>query len=301
MTNIKVEGDKVIIEGGDDNTAKQIAAVAANERIRAEGSFGDKVAAGADKVMDALGSLVDAFGQRTFYAVSWFALAIGCILAWQSGKNVTGIKGAQEAFAVFAVILVIATKFAGGRWGKASRLEHESRVWWRNMAIVGLSVSALFGLALQSSVEMNKQTGFATDLQQLRANQARLNEASLEKLALEESPLFPAASAKLLQAQMDRALSAKAMNFNNEWAKKSVGEMIDHGSETFCRGSSYYKDKYCPDILDLNEQLIMRTDFEDLKSEISKLSADNTVLRDRTREQQNVRLFCNWSSSWWGA
>ncbi|MEL7231400.1 MAG: hypothetical protein AAGJ85_02695 [Pseudomonadota bacterium] len=256
--NIVVRGD-----GMSEATRRQVISEIEHGMVSSHGSVIDKATNWLDEVSDGLGKMAQRF---SFNVLSWILLVIGSLFAFNAGlgmigetKDATGIL--RLAFAFFAVAIVFVAKFSGGRWGKAKRLRQPHGLW-KGLAVSGVAVSAVFALSLVSSIEQNQSTGKSALIEQVRSVRAELSTVQTNIMRAESDLLFPALPSSTLTMQMEAKLSLAPARADGASSGRSLADWVEYGTDGFCRGSSFYKDTYCPDLLDLQSQIDVRKAYE---------------------------------------
>lgn len=277
--NVTVEDTTVTIKAESAATARELAANAERGLISAEGSGGQKAAVKVDGSIRWWGRIVDTLGVRSLHVISFVALGLACVFMWKSGQNLTGIKGAGWLFSIFLVLVVIGAKVGAGRWGKAVRVNSSDKKWWMGLTVLLVVISALFGLAFQAGVTANQETGKSAVVSELRSVKTEIGELQISLLRVQNDLNFPVQSAEALTLRMEGILNRDPGNARGEPSGRPLADWVEYGTDDFCRGTSYYKTTlpYCEQLLDLQELVQVRTDFEKGQSRLDKL---------RTRERE---------------
>jgi hypothetical protein len=295
-----IDGTTVVIHADTEAGARAAAAAAESARLDAEGSPEEKAKYWIDRRLDGVGAMNSAAMRNTAHILAWVFLLIGGAFAWQAGSNLWALDELKPAFGAFAVGVVASAKFAAGRWAKALNDGNASAAaMFRNVAIICVLASAALGFSLQGANMVNRQTGATTIKVQIEDY-----EGSLRRMRAEADEIDrPREAAAQIERELQALLARSAINFDGRPAPFNVAGAVEHGTETFCRGSSFYKNKYCPDILDLQGALEARqiyeqkiTDIRMTEQMISDLRAQTTHLSGAEAIGQTLGV-----SGLWGA
>lgn len=278
--NTEIDGTTVVIRAETEHAARAAAEAAESARLNAEGTMEQKAKHWIDKRLDGLADMNSAVMRNTAHIMAWTLLIIGGAFAWQAGSNLWAVDELKPFFGAFAVVVVASAKFSAGRWAKAQNDGNApAATMFRNIAVVCVLASAALGFSLQGSNMVNRQTGATAIKEQIEAN-----ESSLRRMRAEADEMDrPRETAAQIDKELQALLAKSAVNFDGKNAPFNVGGAIEYGTETFCRGSSYYKNKYCPDVLDLEGALEARKVYEAKLSDIYALEDSTTALRGETQ------------------
>lgn len=283
-----LDGKKLTIEAESEETARQMMAAATATKVRAEGTVLDKVAVGVSRQYDGLAALSNKASRNTVDALAWALLVVGAFFAWVSGTHLWSNDFLSPLFGAFAVLVVVSGKFASTRWAKSkNKGDREGVKMYRAAAIVCLFISFAFGFALQASTSMNRETGATANKEMIEDNEASLRRQRLEADEMDRPRETSAQIAKELEAMFARA----AVNYNGADARFNIAEAVERGKDTYCRGSTYYKNKYCPDLLDLEGALDARKIYEAKMAGIADLEASTQVLKANHSSVSSAEAF----------
>jgi len=259
---VSVDGTTVTIRTDSEATARDIGAAAERERLANDGTRGERSAAWFDGWLTGAGKWFDKLDARLLHLVSWAAALVGMFIGWQAGQNLSAVKNAGIFFSVAFVALVFAGKYAAGRWGRDARAKRDSQNAWQAVTIAAFVLCVISGSAVQIGAEANQDSGRAALVAQNNILKAEISGLQAQIFNAEDDLSFPASSSKVLQRSFEAALARDPRRADGQPSGKALGEWVDYGTDTFCRGSSYYKNEFCPDLIDQERALLIRIDYE---------------------------------------
>lgn len=287
---VQVEGTTLKIDAGDDATARIMADAAVQAKTMTAGTKTQKAAFRLDKFFDGVSDFNNVSARNTAHILSWALLVIGAAFAYESGKNlwhfdkpikVLGVVDLIVMFGWFAIVIVTGAKFSAGRWAKAkNKGDIEAAKMFRNVTMVCLFVSAALGFALQTSNELNRESGAQANRDQIEANEGTLRNMRMQADEMDR----PRETAAQIERDIAAMKARPAVNYDGKEASFNIAKAVDDGKEAYCRGSSYYKNKYCPDLLDLEGALEARKAYEAKLEAIAALEVSTSQIRDKHME-----------------
>lgn len=276
-----IDGTTVVIHSETEAGARAAAAAAESARLEAEGTPEEKAKHWIDQRLDGLSGMNSAVMRNTAHILAWVFLIIGAAFAWQAGSNLWAVDELRPLFGAFAVGVVASAKFSAGRWAKALNDGNKSAAdMFRNVAVVCVIASAALGFSLQGSNMVNRQTGATAVKIQIEDY-----ETSLRRMRAEADEMDrPREAAVQIERELQAMLARPAVNFDGRNAPFNIGAAIEMDADTFCRGSSFYKNKYCPDVLDLQGALEARLLYESKLADIRNTELMIADLRSQTTQ-----------------
>lgn len=273
---VNLDGKTLTIQAESEATAREMLAAATATKVKAEGTLLDKAALGVSRQFDGLAALSNKASRNTVDLLAWALAIVGGFFAWVAGTNLWSNEALAPFFGAFGVIVLILGKVSATRWAKASNREDKGGVnMYRAAAVICLCVSFLLGFSLQSSTSINRESGALANKEQIQANEASIRRQRLEADALDR----PRETAVQIEAELESMFSRPAVNYNGANARFNIAEAVERGTDTYCRGSTYYKNKYCPDLLDLEGALKARKAYRERMDAITDLENATTALR----------------------
>jgi hypothetical protein len=282
-----ISGTTVTIEAESEEAARAAFSAAEGARLKAEGRMTERAKHSIDNFLDDLVGMNDTAMRNTMHIVAWTLLVIGGAFAYVSGSNLWATPELKPVFGAFAIVVVFIGKVAAGRWAKsankldAAPTDAEQKKakgalnTFRATALVCVAMSAALGFALQSANSVNRENGAIATKDQIDDNGAALRMLKAEADEMDR----PRETVAQIEKELLAMKSRSAVNYNGANAKFNIGEAVEDGSETYCRGSTYYKNKYCPDLLDLEGALEARRAYRGKLDAIHALEANTTELR----------------------
>lgn len=264
------------IEAGSEEAARAAFEAAESARLRAEGTTTQKLTYRLDKWFDDLEGFNSSAQRNTAHIISWVLLAIGGAFAYKAGENLFPDPALAPMFGVAAVCIVAAGKFAAGRWAKsANKGDGGAADSFRNIAVACVAVSFLMGFSLQASNMANRETGAQANKEQVDANESALRRMRLEADEMDR----PRETVVQIERELAAMKARPAINYNGKEASFNIAEAVEDGAETYCKGSNYYKNKYCPDLLDIEGALEARRTYEGKLADITAMEEATAALR----------------------
>lgn len=272
----ELDGTTITIQAGDEDAARAAFEAAEGARLKAEGSMTEKLTYKLDKWFDDLEGFNSSAQRNTAHLLSWALLFIAGAFAFKSGENLFPDPALAPLFGIAAVCIVVAGKFAAGRWAKMANkgLGKDADVF-RNIAVVCVGISFLMGFSLQASQMVNREVGAQANTEQIDANETALRRMRLEA----DETNRPRETVAQIERELAAMKSRPAINYNGIEASFNIAKAVEDGEETYCRGSTYYKNKYCPDLLDLEGALEARKAYEQKLATITDMEASTAELR----------------------
>lgn len=277
----ELDGTTITIQADSEEAARAAFDAAENARLQAEGTTTQKLTRKLDKWFDDLEGFNSSAQRNTAHIISWVLLVIGGAFAFKAGANLFPDPALAPLFGIAAVCIVAAGKFAAGRWAKlANKGEDKAADSFRNIAVVCVLISFLMGFSLQASNMVNRDTGAQANKEQIDANESALRRMRLEADEMDR----PRETVAQIERELAAMKSRPAINYNGREASFNIAEAVEDGTETYCRGSNYYKNKYCPDLLDIEGALEARKIYEQKLSDIAAMEGSTATLRSQHAE-----------------
>lgn len=283
---VEVDGTTVTITTDSEATARGIAAAAERDRLKAEGGRGERAAAGLDGFLSGAGKMADKLDARVLHVVAWAATIVGCFLAWKAGQNLSSLKEASDLFSIALVALVLGGKYAAGRAGREYDKGSQQRGVWLGVTSAIFFAAVLSGAGVNISAEMNRDSGRDVLLAQSQTLRAEISDLQAEQMQYQQDLLLPMTPVDVLESRLEAKLKLDPMNQSGAPSGKALSEWLDYGTDEFCRGSNYYKNRYCPDILDMQAGLDLRRAYEATIANIDVKRAANSAILDKLANSQ---------------
>ncbi|MDJ0922241.1 MAG: hypothetical protein QNI84_14025 [Henriciella sp.] len=264
---VTIDGSRVIIESGDDVTAKELAAAARDDRLKR----GFTISGWVERQLERVSDIGDAAGKGIWFVLSWVLALFAMALAFNSFSrifpndpllaNMAGLGG--SAF-------VLGIKVAAGRWGRdIAQQDGTGQAIFGSVTFIGMLVVALAGASYQAAVEGDRKSGIITANVDIEIFEDEIRDLKSERSAMLYSQGFPQKSSESLSEDLRLELAKPALNTNGVRTGKPVGEHVRVGEPDFCTGDSFYVIRYCETILDIESDLRLRLTYEEKGEEIA--------------------------------
>lgn len=288
MSQLEIDETTVTYKATSAREASEVAADLRHKRNRNRGLAGMM-----DNAFRTIGDIANVAGPRVLWAI---ALSLSFVASMYAYKSFSRIMPEDTLLSpglgVGGVGVVIAAKFFASRWATENFEEDKAEASNYRTATVGLCfLLIIVGAAFRASVEEDQQSGVTTAHQIIDNNETRIRNLGYELEDLRRAPEYTARSVDDLSMDLRRALSRTAFNRNGDDTGQPIAEFVNAGTEDFCVGSSYYVERYCPDILDIEEQLQYRVEYEEKEAELSELRAATDELMGVSPERSSVMSF----------
>ena len=282
---VNVQGSDVTIKSGSEHEARELAARAEHGVLVRD----HKVDEWIDGQIDSAGRIVDTIGRPTFVWIAWALAIVGSVVAFLSWSKLMPDEWFTWLFGMVGVAITLAAKVAAGRWAQALNYSNKEQAnLFCTVAFVCLLMNMVAGAAFQAAVDLDNQAGLATiDAQ---AAELRREARSIDYEAERMRP--PGDTLDILQWDLDQALNRPALNNAGVPTDLSVATVIGWGTDTYCMpGTQYpsYVDRYCPDIIALQRNVMAREAFE-AKLDEAQLKRDAATALEATKPSASSGL-----------
>ncbi|MEL6568170.1 MAG: hypothetical protein AAFQ22_07110 [Pseudomonadota bacterium] len=282
---VSQSGATVTVEAPDEATAREIAGDARYTMNKSRG-----VAGMLDNAFEAIGDVFDVTGARIFDVLAWVFLIVGAYYAFTSFSRINPSDPVTFwGFGFVGAGLAAGVKFAASRWAKET-VQDDKRAAsaYRAFTLAGLVVLVVFGAAFQASVDEDQKSGLIDQNQSIGAKERELRNIGYELEDMRRDALFSGFSQEDLQLDLQRAVSRPAYNSNNTNTGQPVGDFVSLGTPEFCQGTSYYVERYCPDLLEIESRLRFRVRYDEAVAKRDGLATEIEALRNSRPEQSSI-------------
>ncbi|MEO0784264.1 MAG: hypothetical protein AAFY10_01100 [Pseudomonadota bacterium] len=271
MAKVERDGERVVIKANSPEEAAEIEAAAHYDALTRPGGW----AAGFERVLSGIENMFGVPMGRLPLWVSYVMMAIAMVLAWQSWNRLyPDAGGVTLSLSLLGALLIFGTHWLAGEQAKAFNRGHgdSDQAKLRRLILYGfITVEALMAAGFTAAISVDGETGAtvaaatADDLEM----EIRRKDREVERLER------PRHTAEVLAGELAAELRMPAENMNGD-AVGPVAQWVGHGTPEYCVGTGYYIDTYCPDLIDLEQDLLARRAYE---AELAKVDA----LRDQLR------------------
>lgn len=278
---------KVIIQAANAADAAELGAAGRDDILKKEGTIAAFIA----RLNDGWQNITEEGGRGLYGLLSWVVAAFAIYFAYTSFSRIFPDDPVLSLGAgVVGGALVLGMKVAGGKWAREYCERDKSGQMVYGLITIGTMLAvALVGASYQAAVDGDRDAGVIDANMDINEKRRSIRQSQYEREDMRRSPEWTFFTEEDLSADLARALSRPAYNRNGVATGDPIGDHVGLGTEEFCVGTSYYVERYCPDLLEIEGQLKVKVTYNEkvqnelaLEAEIDKLEND--------RPQQNSTL-----------
>lgn len=278
-TNVQQNGTQVTIQTKSEATANSIANAARDEVLKKEGG----AAGWFERTYKSWGDVGEK--QPIFNWISYVLFACGAFIEAVSWSNLLPGKGIGFVLGVVGVGFLAYTKMSAANYAKslnaidAGTDKTEAAKVYKGAMIAGVIISALVAANFTASRVINEENGRASSLREIAQQELAL--LDLRRTARDLKGNAGSYPLEVINDEINSLLNTTALRKDGQSSLKPVRDWIgEPDSEGFCIGSSYYKDTYCPEIIDWKRKVKRREVYEKAEANVLAKQLEITTLRE---------------------
>lgn len=276
----------VVVTTGGSVEAGEVASAMRDAALRQEAPWRARLA----RIIDGVSGIADEGGRGLFGILAWIVALFAIYFAFTSFSRVfpeDPVLG--TGLGVVGGVIVLAIKMSAGRWAfEFCNRDKHGQLLYGSLTIAGILVVAIVGASYQAAIDDDRGAGIIEANMTIGDLEKRTRSLTREREDMRMRPDFPFETSGDISAELTRDLSRAARNRNGEVTGKPIGDHIGLGSEDFCIGTSFYVERYCPDLLDVENRLRIRAAYEDLGEEIDANATEIARLRSNMPKQAST-------------
>lgn len=289
------DDNRVVVQAGSAAEAAELAAANRDEVLKRQGT----VAAHISRWQNWWSDVSETAGQPVFSLLAYVMAGVAIYFAWTSWGRITPQDEIMSfGLSMVGAAVVIGVKVSAGKWAiEYCQRDNGGVATFATLTIVGILLISIVGAAYQSAIEDDRQSGVIDANMQINDLNRKIRSSEREREDMRLDPDWSFQTEEDLVAELSRELSRPARNRNGEATGLPVGDHVELGEETYCVGTSYYVERYCPDLLELEKRLSIKTVYnEKIDQEAAWETERDALVEDRPEKTGTLSLAENLSS-----